>query len=87
MLVTQEYRDIEAALIENVILDRAEMRNHTRIVCVSSLEVWQYNHIDFVEPVKALFMEGLLQATTSPVSTAHAEALVHPGLIAHSNPK
>lgn len=84
---TQEQRDLEAASLETMILEKAELRNRTRIATNASLEIWQYNDVDFKEPIRALFGDGELQTTTAPASAAHAEALVHPALIAHADPK
>jgi hypothetical protein len=94
---TQEDRDIQAASLENLILGKVDLRNRNRIEHVfvrsnkrttrSSTELWQYDDVDYNDPVKALFIDGKLQTTTSPASAAHAEALAHPALIAHPNPK
>jgi len=84
---TQDHRDLEAGSLETMILGNTELRNRTRIAHEHGVEVWQYDDVDFVEPIRALFMDGQLQTTTSPVSAAHAEAMVHPALIAHVDPK
>ena len=94
---TQERRDVQAGSIENIILGNAEVRNRTRLDHAfvqsknsssrTSIELWQYDDFDLKEPVKAFFIEGQLQTTTAPAGAAHAEALVHPALLAHPDPK
>jgi spermidine synthase len=48
--------------------------------------MWSYEDVNFREPVKALFNNGYLATTTSPSGIAHAEALVHPAMVAHPLP-
>ena len=95
-LDAQEDRDMKAASVESVILGNSGMRNRVQLehtfvdfpnASQSLLELWEYKELDLKDPVKSLFIDGKLQTTTSPAGTAHAEALVHPAMIAHSIPK
>jgi hypothetical protein len=87
----QDYKDREAASIEELILSNPLMKNRTRLVSTisdsRSLEVWSYVDVNSKEPVKALFINGYISATTAPAGAAHTEALVHPALVAHPSPK
>lgn len=87
VMTAHEYRNMEEASLETMILANSKLRNRTRLARETSLEVWQYNDVDFLEPIRALFLDGILLTTTSPCSAAHAEALAHPALIAHGEPK
>jgi spermidine synthase len=95
-LDAQDDRDKKAASVESVILGNSGMRNRVQLehtfvdfpnASQSLLELWEYKDLDLKDPVKSLFIDGKLQTTTSPAGTAHAEALVHPAMIAHSIPK
>ena len=87
---TQQERETRAGSLENMILGNAEMRNRTLITSIDPTglprAIWQYDDVDFKDPVRALFIDGQLQAITSPANAAHAEALVHPAMVAHPRP-
>ena len=87
---TQQNRETRAGSLENMILGNSEMRNRTLITSIDPTglprAIWQYDDVDFKDPVRALFIDGQLQAITSPANAAHAEALVHPAMIAHPRP-
>jgi hypothetical protein len=90
VIADQERKDCRAASIDELILGNAWMKNRTRLGHASStshlLDVWSYEDVKFLTPVKSLFVDGYLAATTSPSGVAHAEALVHPAMIAHPSP-
>ena len=53
----------------------------------SSLDIWGYKEANNKHEVTLdLFMNSTLRATTNAASQAHAEAMVHPALIAHPYP-
>lgn len=83
----QDERNVQAASLETMILENENARNRVRIAKEYALEIWQYKDVNFMDPVKLLFMDRVLQSTTAPASAAHAEALVHPALIAHFDPQ
>jgi hypothetical protein len=91
VIAAQDYKDRQAASIEELILNNPLMKNRTRLVSTisdsRSLEVWSYDDVNSKEPVKALFINGYISATTASAGAAHAEALVHPALVAHPSPK
>jgi spermidine synthase len=53
----------------------------------SFLEVWQYEIANHVNQVQLLFVNGQLQTTTLAAGTVHAEALVHPIMVASTQPE
>jgi spermidine synthase len=91
VIAAQEDKDRQAASIEGLILNNPLMNNRTRLASTMSdsrsLEVWSYDDVNLKEPVKALFVNGYISVTTAPAGAAHAEALVHPALVAHPSPK
>jgi hypothetical protein len=88
----QEQKDRQAASIDELILSNPLMKDRKRHASTisgtgRSLEVWSYDDVNLKEPVKALFVNGYISATTAPAGAAHVEALVHPALVAHPSPK
>lgn len=51
------------------------------------IDIWEYKSPQMKETYRDLFLDSKLRATTSDTGTAHAEAFVHPALIAHALPK
>ena len=91
VIAAQEEKDRHAASVEELILGNPVMKNRIRLDATPSesahlVEVWSYEDINFYDPVKALFIDGYLATTTSPTGIAHAEALVHPAMVAHPTP-
>lgn len=89
VVADQERKDRRAASIEEIILGNALMKNRTRLEYVYNshlLELWSYEDVKFRQPIKSLFIDGYLATTTSPAGVAHAEAMVHPAMVAHPSP-
>jgi len=94
VVTNQEDKDRRAASIDELILGNALMKNRTRLDYVSAtskkprhLEVWSFEDVKFIQSVKSLFIDGYLATTSAPAGIAHAEALVHPAMVAHPSPK
>jgi len=95
----QEDKDRRAASVEETILGNPMMKSRTRLQYstaedassptsnkIRQLEVWSYEDAKYHLPVKSLFVDGYLAATTASAGIAHAEALVHPAMVAHPLP-
>jgi len=52
-----------------------------------SINIWEYTSIESNDIHRDLFLDSSLRVTTSAFGKAHAEAFVHPALIAHPAPK
>jgi spermidine synthase len=50
-------------------------------------DIWEYGLIATTESHRDLFIDSTLRATTTAAGRAHAEAFVHPAIIANINPK
>jgi spermidine synthase len=84
-------REYRASSVESMILENSRLKNRKRLEAGKSdtspfVEVWQFEDPDRVDPVRALFINGQLQTISSFAGAAHAEAFVHPVLIAHPDP-
>ena len=52
----------------------------------SAIDIWTVQEAG-KNPITSLFIDGNLRATTGDAGTAHAEAFVHPALVAHTFPR
>jgi spermidine synthase len=82
------------ASVDDIVLGNPLLQHRTRIddalvpdSTSSFLEVWQYRVANHVDPVRLLFVNGQLQTTTLAAGTVHAEALVHPIMVASTHPE
>jgi spermidine synthase len=89
----QQQSDANKASLEALILERDDLNNRMRIASAHlhesgkrALEVWHYTSPESRFDVRSLFVNGYLQSTTCSSGTAHAEALVHPGLMSLPEP-
>ena len=53
----------------------------------SRIDIWEYITKNTNVANREIFIDSKLRGTTSAISTAHAEAFVHPALISHALPK
>jgi spermidine synthase len=84
------------ASIEKRILSKDDIKDRTQIFSSvenddhkARVDIWEYKSIDGNdnESYRDLFLDSTLRATTDAAGKAHAEAFVHPTLIAHVVPK
>ena len=81
----------DAASMEMMILSKSNANKRYQHTTYShlvkeSISIWTIEEAGKI-PVQCLFLNGQLRATTSEAGTAHAEAFVHPALIAHPDPR
>lgn len=76
VIAAQEDKYRQAASVEELVLNNPLMKNRTRLASTVSdsrlLEVWSYDDVNLKEPVKALFVNGYISATSAPAGAAHA---------------
>jgi hypothetical protein len=94
---THLYDEAHVASVDEIILKNPLLQDRTRIDTASVsdpttssssfLEVWEYKTSNHVNPVQLLFVNGQLQTTTLAAGTVHAEALVHPIMVASTEPE
>jgi hypothetical protein len=84
------------ASVDELVLGNPLLQHRTRIDTAfvseptsssSFLEVWEYKIANHVNPVRLLFVNEQLQTTTLAAGMAHAEALVHPIMVASTQPE
>jgi hypothetical protein len=86
------YDESHMASVDELVLGNPLLQHRTRIDAdqtssSSFLEVWQYETANHVNPVRLLFVNEQLQTTTLAAGTVHAEALVHPIMVASTHPE
>lgn len=93
---TQLRGSSDPSSLESIILANSGIMAKTRVypkhglsmASTPNVEVWSYTYstAGTENHASSLFMDSKLRATTLIAGIAHAEAFVHPALLAHSNP-
>lgn len=80
----------KASSMETMILTKhtAKRHHHTNYAHLlhPSISIWTIEEYG-IQPLQHLFFDGKLRGTTSEAGTIHAEAFVHPAMMAHPHPR
>lgn len=88
-LVLNNYRVKNRTRIDSTNIKTKKERNkdHGREQAMHSIELWEYLEEGTSTPTRALFLDSILRSITTVSGLAHAEAFVHPAVLAQTKPE